>query len=99
MKKITVTDSNGNLYVAKPATDYCAGCVFHEQGENYGLCNSPPETFCGGLIYEKATPADIDERNSWDKTALWLVLIVFALAIMATGFIIHSINKYNNQLL
>jgi len=95
MSKQTVTDKDGNLYVAKPATDGCEGCVFN--GEI--CCSSPENAHCEGLIYEKATPADIEERNSFDKAMLWLVILVFTYSLLVAGFIIHSITKYNNQLL
>lgn len=92
MNKQTVTDRDGNLYVAKTATDACEGCVFN--GEVF--CDAPEKAHCEGLIWEKATPEDVKQRNTFDKATLWLLGISAAYIGAIVWFVWHTVTKYNN---
>jgi hypothetical protein len=86
-----ITDKDGNRFVAKRETDGCEGCVFN--GEI--CCSSPESAHCDGLIYEQATSADIDERNSWDKYTIWLIVITIIYLSAFVAFFAHFFSKLN----
>ena len=95
MKKIMIEDKDGKFYTAYPARNHCSGCCFFKKYDDHSLCNAPPETYCGGLIYQPATDEELAERNKFDKSTLWLIVITIVYLAAFAALFIHFFSKLN----